>query len=94
MRALPGKVSHLLLGLPIVVFCSSTIAAYLASGRNPNGQYPLLPTRTRLLQMVDRLDADAIPAQVCGNSYAALHKVVAKALFRCAQATGTCSCTS
>lgn len=33
--------------------------------------------------MVDRLDADAIPAQVCGNSYAALHKVVAKALFRC-----------
>ncbi|KAL4432385.1 hypothetical protein ABPG77_001684 [Micractinium sp. CCAP 211/92] len=34
------------------------------------------------MQMVDRLDADAIPAQVCGNSYAALHKVVAKALFR------------
>jgi len=32
--------------------------------------------------MVDRLDADAIPQQVCGNSYVALHKVVAKALFR------------
>ena len=35
-----------------------------------------------LLQMVDRLDADAIPQQVCSNSYGALHKMVAKALFR------------
>lgn len=43
------------------------------------------------LQMVDRLDADAIPAQVCGNSYAALHKVVAKALFRCALTGGSSS---
>lgn len=34
------------------------------------------------LQMVDRLDADAIPQQVCSNSYGALHKMVAKALFR------------
>lgn len=33
--------------------------------------------------MVDRLDADAIPQQVCSNSYSALHKMVAKALFRC-----------
>ncbi|PRW58251.1 5 -nucleotidase domain-containing 4 isoform X1 isoform A [Chlorella sorokiniana] len=34
------------------------------------------------MQMVDRLDADMIPQQVCSNSYAALHKMVAKALFR------------
>lgn len=32
--------------------------------------------------MVDRLDADMIPQQVCSNSYASLHKMVAKALFR------------
>jgi hypothetical protein len=32
--------------------------------------------------MVDRLDADAIPQQVCSNSYQQLHKMVAKALFR------------
>ncbi|EFN59339.1 hypothetical protein CHLNCDRAFT_56697 [Chlorella variabilis] len=34
------------------------------------------------MQMVDRLDADAIPQQVCSNSYHQLHKMVAKALFR------------
>jgi hypothetical protein len=35
-----------------------------------------------LPQMVDRLDDDAIPQQVCSNSYQQLHKMVSKALFR------------
>ncbi|KAI3433722.1 hypothetical protein D9Q98_003530 [Chlorella vulgaris] len=34
------------------------------------------------MQMVDRLDDDAIPQQVCSNSYQQLHKMVSKALFR------------
>lgn len=33
-------------------------------------------------QMVDRLDQGAIPSNVCQLSYSALHKLVAKALFR------------
>ena len=32
--------------------------------------------------MVDRLDQGAIPSNVCQLSYSALHKLVAKALFR------------
>ena len=32
--------------------------------------------------MVDRLDAGAIPHQVCSSSYLSLHKLTAKALFR------------
>ena len=43
---------------------------------------------TAVPQMVDRLDADAIPQQVCSNSYHQLHKMVAKALFRWGPAWG------
>ena len=39
-------------------------------------------TYCALLQMVERLDEGSIPNNVCPTSYSALHKLVAKALFR------------
>ncbi len=46
--------------------------------------FALRPTLTGVscLQMVDRMDQGAIPAQVVAQSYEALWKLVSKALYR------------